>query len=277
MVYQTDINFDKVLKHYCKLIGKEYTPIIIDYGNVYLHNHKSKSKQNQLQNRKDRKNLVIFYLIDSSGSMSGSKIGIVNNTMDEVIPEIRNIGGSDSDIKIAVLQFDSNLKWMDSEPQSVETFTWKSLNAYGLTRMGDAFKELNQKMSRNAFLKSPGLSFAPVIILLSDGEPTDDYEKGLEELKNNKWFKYSLKVAIAIGSDANKDILEEFTDNSELVLESANGKQLADMLKFVSIASIQVSSQGKCLKNNGSTTIFAPIDKKNESVLVKTLSKQFKI
>ena len=222
-----------------------------------------------------RKNLVIFYLIDTSGSMSGSKIGIVNNTMDEVIPEIRNIGGSDSDIKIAVLQFDSNLKWMDSEPQSVETFNWKSLNAYGLTSMGAAFKELNQKMSRNAFLKSPGLSFAPVIILLSDGEPTDDYEKGLEELKNNTWFKYSLKVAIAIGSDANKDILEEFTDNSELVLESANGKQLADMLKFVSVTSSQIGSQSTGFETNGSPITPDQADSQKTDALANAVAKKF--
>ena len=33
-----------------------------------------------------RKSMVLFFLIDTSGSMSGSKIGAVNAAIEEVIP-----------------------------------------------------------------------------------------------------------------------------------------------------------------------------------------------
>ena len=52
-----------------------------------------------------RKKLVLFYLIDVSGSMEGDKIGVVNQVMEEVIPEIRNVGGADSNIYLAILKF----------------------------------------------------------------------------------------------------------------------------------------------------------------------------
>ena len=55
--------------------------------------------------------------------------------------------------------------------------------------MGDAFLELSRKLSRSSFLSSPSLSFAPVIFLLSDGSPNDDWKKGLDTLKQNKWFQ----------------------------------------------------------------------------------------
>ena len=54
--------------------------------------------------------------------------------------------------------------------------------------------------------------------LLSDGEPTDNYKHGLEKLKQNNWFKKAIKVAVAIGEDANKAVLAEFTGNKEAVL-----------------------------------------------------------
>ena len=44
--------------------------------------------------------------------------------------------------------------------------------------------------------------------MMSDGEPTDEYKKGLEELRKNKWFKMTIKVAVAIGANANTEITQ---------------------------------------------------------------------
>ena len=52
-----------------------------------------------------KKSMVLFFLIDCSGSMGGSKIGTVNSVMEELIPEIKGIGGAAADIKLAVLKF----------------------------------------------------------------------------------------------------------------------------------------------------------------------------
>ena len=114
-----------------------------------------------------KKSMVLFFLIDCSGSMGGSKIGTVNSVMEELIPEIRGIGGADADIKIAVLKFSGGSEWMYSEPISVEDFEWKPLDAENVTDLGSAFTELSSKLSRNSFMNSPSLSFAPVMILMS--------------------------------------------------------------------------------------------------------------
>ncbi|MBQ8079306.1 MAG: hypothetical protein IJ236_05075, partial [Oscillospiraceae bacterium] len=39
-----------------------------------------------------RKSLVIFFLIDTSGSMKGTKMGELTTVMEELIPEIRRVG-----------------------------------------------------------------------------------------------------------------------------------------------------------------------------------------
>jgi hypothetical protein len=78
--------------------------------------------------------------------------------------------------------------------------------------------------------------------LLSDGEPTDDFDGGLEELKKNNWFKQAIKVAVAIGDDANQDILAKFTGSKESVLEVHNAKMLKKMIRFVSVRASQVAS-----------------------------------
>jgi uncharacterized protein YegL len=189
-----------------------------------------------------RKKLVLFYLIDVSGSMEGDKIGVVNQVMEEVIPEIRNVGGADSDIYLAVLKFGMETEWMYSEPQSIETFSWSRLDAGGMTPMGEAFRELNRKMSRGSFLSAPHLSFAPVVFMLTDGYPTDDAEGGLRELKENKWFRSSLKIALGVG-DFDESILCQFTGNPELVLKTATGKDLARLIRFAAISSSTIGSR----------------------------------
>jgi len=84
---------------------------------------------------------------------------------------------------------------------------------------------------------------APVLFLLSDGGPTDDYKTGLETLGQNNWFKRAIKVAIAIGNDADKSVLEEFTDNSESVLEVHTPSMLRKMIRFVSVRASEIASK----------------------------------
>ena len=74
-----------------------------------------------------KKSLVIFFMIDTSASMKGKKMGELNTVMEELIPEIRRVGEADTDVKIAVLTFSTDVKWMYSAPISIEEFEWTRL------------------------------------------------------------------------------------------------------------------------------------------------------
>ena len=199
-----------------------------------------------------RKSLVIFFLIDTSGSMKGTKMGELNAVMEELIPEIRRVGEADTDVKIAVLTFSTSVMWMYSEPISIEEFEWTRLRADGVTSMGAAFKELNIRMSRNSFLNSPSLSFAPVIFLMTDGYPSDDYKAGLKELQANSWYKFGLKAALGIGSEANDNVLAEFTGSADTVVHAYSGGQLAQMIKIIAVTSSQIGSKSMTLSDDTS-------------------------
>jgi uncharacterized protein YegL len=192
-----------------------------------------------------RRTMVLFFLVDTSGSMSGDKIGAVNEAIREVIPEIKDISAENADamIKIAVLEFSSGAQWLYERPVDSDQFVWNSLEAGGLTDMGVAFKMLNEKLSRNQFMADAIGSYAPAIFMMSDGEPTDEYKKGLEELRKNKWFKVAIKVAVAIGADANTGILKEFTGNEECVLTVRSPQALRKMIRFASVTASQIGSK----------------------------------
>lgn len=172
-------------------------------------------------------------------------MGTLNSAIEEVIPEIRKISGDNADaaIKIAVLEFSSGARWITHAPMDAEDFHWNYLDAGGLTDFGEMCKMLNEKLSRNAFMSDVAGSFAPAIFLLSDGEPTDNYQKELEKLKENNWFKKAIKIAVAIGDDANKDVLSDFTGNKEGILTVHTPEALARMIRFVSVTASEIGSQ----------------------------------
>ena len=196
-----------------------------------------------------RKVMTLFYVVDTSSSMSGSRIGTLNAAMEESIPLLKEIAqaNDDAEIKVAILQFSSGCQWItpESGPATLEDLNWKDLCAEGITDFGAALLELDKKLSRNVFLKSQTGAYAPVILLISDGAPTDNWEKGLAQIKKNNWFKHAIKIAIDIQSGAERSVLEAFTGNSEAVLDAKDTAILKKMIHKVSVRASEFQSHSK--------------------------------
>ena len=197
-----------------------------------------------------RKIMTLSYIVDTSGSMTGEKIGSVNAAMEEAItidlPEI-SIANDDAEIRVAIMQFSSGCSWITpaSGPVGIGDVIWNDLDAGGLTDLGAACVELDKKLSRNEFLESQTGAYAPVILLFSDGGPTDDWEKGLNQLKKNNWFKHAIKIAIAIGEDADKTVLAAFTGSSESVISVNDKNTLRTLIRKVSVRASEFQSHSK--------------------------------
>ena len=72
----------------------------------------------------------------------------------------------------------------------------------------------------------------------SDGEPTDDFQQGLDELMALPWGKKAVRLSIAIGNDANLDVLQQFIGHNEL--QPLVAHNAAELVKFIKWASTQV-------------------------------------
>ena len=196
-----------------------------------------------------------FWVVDCSGSMYGEKIGIVNNTIQECIPELRNSADNNPNAQLLIraLQFSSGASWITTSPVPVENYSWEDMEANGLTELGKAFDLLAAQLS---IPPMPARALPPVIVLLSDGQPTDDYKKSLDKLKGMPWFRKAVKIAISIGQDADDDVLIEFTGNKELVLQANNATALAKMIKWASTTASMVSAPSS--KPMNSTPVSTP-------------------
>jgi len=82
----------------------------------------------------------------------------------------------------------------------------------------------------------------PVIILISDGDATDDYDGGIVELLSHRWGKKAVRIAIAIhGAEmANIAELQKFCSNPEenhpLVANTAS-----ELVRYIKWATVEVS------------------------------------
>lgn len=196
-----------------------------------------------------RRVMTLFYLVDTSGSMAGERIGTVNSAMEECIPLLKEVAqaNDDAEIRVAILQFSNGCSWVTpaTGPVGLDDMIWNDLNAGGMTEFGEALKELDQKLSRNEYLQSQTGAYAPVILLLSDGGPTDEWEDALKQIKENNWFKHAIKIALNIDSGCEKSVLTAFTGNEEAVIDVNDRNTLKKMIHKVSVRASEFQSHSK--------------------------------
>jgi uncharacterized protein YegL len=189
--------------------------------------------------------LHFVWIVDCSGSMaSDGKIQALNNAIREVIPDMASEadGNPQVDVLMRVLAFSDGARWIVSQPTEVHQFAWNDLSAAGVTDMGAALAMVSDilKVAPNGPMEQRALP--PVLVLVSDGQPTDDFQAGLTRLLSEPWGKKAVRVAIGIGRDADMDVLERFIANPEIrpVLASSP-EQLVRHVRWASTIAAQVS------------------------------------
>lgn len=208
--------------------------------------------------------LHFIWITDCSGSMSiDGKIQSLNTAIHEAIPHMQAVADENPNAQVLVraIKFSSGAQWHIATPTPVADFKWMDLTADGVTDMGRALSMVADQ------LKIPPMTeraLPPVLVLISDGQPTDDFSKGLRELMDQPWGKKAVRVAIAIGEDADYDVLQNFIGNPELKPLQANSPEdLVNRIKWVSTAVLKAASSPATQQDasgGGTVPIPVPLD-----------------
>ena len=196
-----------------------------------------------------RKHLHVFFILDTSTSMGGTsgKIEMLNRAMKETLEVLQQEARKNADAKlhVAVLEFNSGARWITANgPEDLEEdFIWDDLKAGGLTDMGMALTELDTKLSRNAWLNSMTGALMPIMIFMTDGHATDNYKKGLDQIRQNKWFEKGVKIGFAVGEDADANMIAEIVGNEEAVINTNDLELFRKLLVFVTVRSSMLQSK----------------------------------
>jgi uncharacterized protein YegL len=198
-----------------------------------------------------RRPLHLFWVLDVSGSMGhDGKIQALNTAIEETLPLLREDAADNpqAQVLISSLVFASTARWIGPPATPVETLRWEPVAAVpqGLSELGLGVRALLEPMRR---LEEEGRGYAPVVVLVSDGQPTSlagpRFEDALDELLALPWGRASIRAAIGIGRDADMTALARFAgDPSRPPLRADNPEQLVAMVQWVSRYASRVASVG---------------------------------
>lgn len=199
--------------------------------------------------KQKRKKMTLFYVVDTSGSMQiDSRIGKVNSAIENVMNKLEELSenNEDAEIRVAILEFSTGAHWVTPVPVSPSEYMHVPLQAGGVTDLGAACKALDEKLHRdNGFLDVSSGTYPPIILLMSDGEPNDNWQKPLSALKQNGWFKRAIKIAFAIAEEANNEVLAEFVGSPEAIIHISDMTALEKFIVTASEITSEFQSRSK--------------------------------
>ncbi len=192
--------------------------------------------------------LPVIILADSSGSMaSDNRIGILNNAIREMLDSLNDENSLRADIFISVISFGGNGANTVQEFKKSTEIEWTDLTAMGGTPMGKAFDAVKNLLENKDII--PSRSYAPTLVLLSDGAPTDNWENSLTELLSSNRASKAQRIAMSIGAGENgKKVLNKFLGESDIKVFEAN--QARDINKFFRFVTMSVSQRAKSVNPN---------------------------
>lgn len=183
--------------------------------------------------------LPVYLLLDTSGSMMGEPIAAVENGVQSMVAALRGDPYALETAFLSVITFDSEVEQVIPLTELTD-FSAPSLTAQGTTSLGQALSLLAASIKsdvRKNTEESKG-DWKPLVFLMTDGSPTDDWKEGLADLKS---VNTGMIVACAAGNSADTNILKQIT---EVVVElnTADSSTIAAFFQWIS-SSISTNSQ----------------------------------
>ena len=198
--------------------------------------------------------LPVIILADVSGSMlENNNIGALNAALKDFLSTLSQESRLNAEIHVSIITFGGS----KAEVHVPLTPAWQinqtnDLVALGGTPMGGAF-ELAVEMIENKEI-IPSRAYKPTIVLISDGIPTDNWESSFNKLKNSDRAQKASRMAMAIGTGADKNMLKAFVNDLEAseVFEAHNAKEIH---RFFRAVSMSVSSRSQSNTPNQLPTV----------------------
>lgn len=190
----------------------------------------------------------ICLVLDVSTSMSGSEIAELNEGVHMFFDAIRSDDVAQYAAEIAVVTFGATVEKV-VDFMAIDRQTAPTLHANGATPMGEGVSlGLDLLEARKQDYQRAGVDyFQPWIVVMTDGEPTDDIAGAAGRIKALVAAKKLAVFAIGIGTDANLNTLALLSPNRPpLRLRGLNFKEFFTWLSR-SVSRVSQSTPGEAV------------------------------
>ena len=182
--------------------------------------------------------LPVYLLLDTSGSMYGEPIEAVRNGVNVLVATLRQDPYALETAYLSIITFDSTAKQITPLTE-LASFQPPVINANGCTALGEALSLLASCVEKEVTKTTAEVKgdWKPLVFIMTDGVPTDNLSKGLNDFKNKK---FGTVVACAAGAGADTNTLKQITENV-VSLDTADSATIKSFFQWVS-ASISTGS-----------------------------------
>lgn len=188
------------------------------------------------------KPLPVVLLLDVSGSMSGDKIDNLNKAVEDMLSTFAQEEKMETEILVSVITFGNKVE-LHVPFTKASQVQWQMLQADGMTPMGTAL-EMAKAMIEDKDT-TPSRAYRPTIVLVSDGQPNDKWEKPLLDFISEGRSSKCDRMAMAIGRDADETVLKRFIEGtSHQLFYAGNASQLHDFFQKVTM-SVTIRTKSK--------------------------------
>ncbi|WP_417436566.1 vWA domain-containing protein [Idiomarina abyssalis] len=199
--------------------------------------------------------LPVIILADTSASMSvDGKITALNSALKEMLNTFASESRLRAEIQVSVITFGgvADMHLPLTPAHQIEGF--EPLPAIGGTPMGAAFKLAAEMIEDKERISSR--AYKPVVVLVSDGYPTDDIEVSFQQLMNGERSSKATRFAMGIGADADSSLLESFANDLEAPVFSADNAR--DIHRFFKAVTMSVTTRSRSTAANQATPLVLP-------------------
>ena len=182
------------------------------------------------------KKLPVILLLDVSGSMQGAKIDSLYNATCDMIDTFVGAQLKEQSIDVAIITFGNEIK-LHTPYTPVKELQDKGLEHFvadGMTPMGTAIQMAKDMIDDKSV--TPSRIYRPAVVLVSDGEPNDDWRNPMAMFINDGRSSKCQRFAVAIGEKADRTVLETITENPDNEIYAAKASDLAECFKTVSMS-----------------------------------------
>ena len=193
--------------------------------------------------------LPVYILIDTSASMAGEPIKAVKAGLELLIKALMTEPEAIETAHISVITFESKVEQIVPLTE-LASFKVPKLKTGAATSMGEALTFLVDCVNKELRTGSDDVKpdWRPLVFLLTDGNPTDNLQIGIDAIKKVKFANF---VACAAGEGAKIEILKKIT-NDVVSLKKTNEDAIKAFFKWVS-ESVRKTSKKVNLKKQASS------------------------
>lgn len=191
--------------------------------------------------------LPVVVAVDRSGSMSkNGKIEALNLALKNFVNSLKEEKSDKIEIQVALYSFGgSDEVTCENDLSPLSKVTCKEYSASGRTPLGGTLKAIKQLIEDKT--KIPSRSYTPTVVLITDGESTDETEDSLYSFRNEGRSAKAFRIAMAIGDDADIDFLKSFVSEPEYLV---TGESASDIKQFFKFVTMSVSQRAHSLTPN---------------------------